>query len=105
MGQLKHATRSRLYVEIGCDVDLCEKIEFRFKQGNVVKDFVYPSDTAVRRSARAVDLIWTAADKAQFKNGKMSFDSRITLKDSPDQPDTGDIQTLFMSPSLFDEEE
>lgn len=100
---MKQATNNKLLVEVGVDVSLCEKIEFRFKQKDIIKDFVYPSEKAEVVDERTIALWWTKEDKALFKNDRLYMDTRIELKDSLDQPDT-DIVILYMEPSLFEVE-
>lgn len=97
---MKKGTKSLLPVSIGVDVDLVSKVEFIFVQGNRSKEFSYPSSAAYKMDDRTIGIIWTPADKEKFKADAMQMDTRITLKDSPYQPDTT-IVPVIMNDTLF----
>lgn len=82
------------------DVSLVSKVEFIFAQGNRSKSFQYPSDETVEIDDRTIGIIWQPADKSIFKADSMQMDTRITLKDSPYQPDTP-IVPFVMTDTLF----
>ena len=99
---MKKGTKSLLPVLIGMDVNLVNKIEFIFVQGNKSKKFTYPSSQTIKIDDRTIGIIWTPSDKAMFKADAMQMDSRITLKDSPYQPDTN-IVPVIMNDTLFED--
>lgn len=90
---MKQGTLSLLAVNVGMDLSLCHRIEFIFKQNDKEKLFEFPSEKVIQRGERTLDFIWTEDDKEIFKpNSVIELDTRITLKDSPYQPDTMEIQ-------------
>lgn len=105
---MKQGTQFALPVEIGMSLDEVSRIEFVFKQKSckgfpATKANVWPDD-CTRQEGRNIILIpWTRAETYKFMGDeKLYMDTRITLRDSTDQPQT-EILTLKMSPTLFKE--
>lgn len=95
-------------IEFDIDLDGVEKIEFVFKKekdqkANAIKTAVYP-DNAIRRTGENIVLVpWTQAETYLFQAGKSLYlDTRITMRDTDDQPETNIVQ-LEMSTTLFEE--
>ena len=95
-------------IEFDIDLDGVEKIEFVFKKekdqkANAIKTAVYP-DNAIRRTGENIVLVpWTQAETYLFQAGSHIFmDTRITMRDTDDQPETNIVQ-LEMSTTLFEE--
>ncbi len=95
-------------IEFDIDLDGVEKIEFIFKKekdqkANAIKTAVYP-DNATRKGTENIILIpWTQAETYLFQAGKSLYlDTRITMRDTDDQPETNIVQ-LEMSTTLFEE--
>ena len=105
---MKQGTQFALPVEIGMSLDEVSRIEFVFKQKSckgfpAIKSNVWP-DGYTRQAGQHLILIpWTRAETYKFMGGEMLYmDTRITLRDSTDQPQT-EILALKMSPTLFQE--
>lgn len=98
---MKQGTNFILPVEIDIDLDKVEQIEFVFKQKSVEHTFTYPSDIAVREG-NTINLIWTQADTYKFIADKVEMDTRITLINSPYNPETP-IVVFHMDRTLFKE--
>jgi hypothetical protein len=100
---MKQSITQLLPVRFDVDLDQVETIEFRFRQGAVRRDVVYPSNLATRREGEnIIDVAWTASDTWRFSAGAaMQMDTRITLKGSQFQPETP-LVTLTLEPSLFE---
>lgn len=91
----------------GIDVDSIERIEFIFRKmptptAVMVKKAEYPLDVTYEDERFVIH--WSAAETYKLKSGEKFFmDTRVTLKDSADQPETN-IVALIMNPTLFEEE-
>lgn len=103
---MKQGTRFILLVEFDIDLDTVGKIEFVFKQEKrinsaAVKINTYPNDC--ERKENTVLIPWTQEETYKFEPNRMLYmDTRITLKNSSDQPQT-EIIPIKMSPTLFQE--
>lgn len=101
---MKQGINYLLQIEIGMDVDLIEKMEFIFKQGEKEKLFLYPGEKAIKQNNNIIALKWTSEETYFFKPANIEIDTRITLKDSEYQPET-EIKTIYMKRTLFEPEE
>lgn len=98
---MKQGTQFALPVEIGMSLDEVSRIEFVFKQKSckgfpAIKTNVWPDDCTRQEGQNIILIPWTRAETYKF------MDTRITLRDSTDQPQT-EILALKMSPTLFQE--
>ena len=101
---MKQGIKFKLPIQIGINLDKVEQIEFIFKQGKTTKEFIYPSEVAIRRpNDNIVDLSWDSEDTYMFKPTYMDMDTRIYLKDTDEQPET-QIVNLKLNPTLFEKE-
>ena len=97
-----------LPVEIGMSLDEVSRIEFVFKQKSckgfpAIKTNVWPDDCTRQEGQNIILIPWTRAETYKFMGGETLYmDTRITLRDSTDQPQT-EILALKMSPTLFQE--
>lgn len=105
---MKQGTQFVLPVEIGMDLDDVSRIEFVFKQKSckgfpAIKSNVWPDDCTRQEGQNIILIPWTREETYKFLGGEALYmDTRITLRDSTDQPQT-EILTLKMSPTLFQE--
>lgn len=105
---MKQNTSFILDAKIGMDLDLVEKVEFIFKQGESrVKKFIYPSSNAVRGDGEndkdVIYLYWKNRDTMVFDTTNLiEMDTRIHVLDSDQNPET-DIIHIRMKPTLFKE--
>lgn len=98
-------TFSMAVVFDGVDVSNVQTIEFLFKDNRsksaaAKKTAVYPGDVTLDETRQAFLVPWTAEETYQF-TGQFYMDTRITYKDTPDNPETP-IISLVMNPTLFD---
>ena len=106
--RMKQGTQFVLPVEIGMSLDEISRIEFVFKQKNyngfpAIKSNVWPDDCTRQEGQNIILIPWTRAETYKFMGGETLYmDTRITLRDSADQPQT-EILALKMSPTLFQE--
>lgn len=119
---MKQGTNFILPVSIEYDLSLAESIEFVFKQpkmgannlafspkniiNGIQKVFVYPSAEATLSTTEenVINLHWDIRDTYKFKPEEYIYmDTRITLKDSEQNPET-EIVKIKMLPTLFKEE-
>lgn len=85
------------------DLNLSEiqKVEFRFVQGDTVRDIVWPDDEqATAINDHVITVEWLSSDTAKFEPGYYESQARITVKDSEYQPETK-IVPGYIEPSLF----
>lgn len=104
---MKQGLQLTMAVEFDVDLDTVEQIEFIFRpksQGAAQKTALYPGDVRRKNDVEDVVLIpWSRAETYQFPAGQAFYmDTRITLKDTTDQPETN-IVMLAMEPTLFEE--
>ena len=105
---MKQGTQFVLPVEIGMDLDDVSRIEFVFKQKSckgfpAIKSNVWPDDCTRQEGQNIILIPWTREETYKFLGGEALYmDTRITLRDSTDQPQT-EILTLKMSPTLLQE--
>lgn len=105
---MKQGTQFVLPVEIGMDLDDVSRIEFVFKQKNckglpAIKSNVWPDDCTRQEGQNIILIPWTRSETYRFLGGETLYmDTRITLRDSADQPQT-EILALKMSQTLFRE--
>jgi len=111
---MKQGTTNTLPVEFDIDLNTVSRIEFLFKQKNFtsaapVKTALWindnENDTAHRGSADKNIILIPFSDDETYSFAPNTFfylDTRITLKESPDNPATN-ICEILMSPTLFDE--
>lgn len=93
------------------DIDFCsvEKIEFIFKRtknrmDGEMKVAVYPGDVTRKDGENVVLIPWTREETYDFPTGTNFYmDTRITLKDSDESPETN-IIALKMNQTLFNKE-
>lgn len=79
---MKRGTHVYLPIEFDIDLNQVDRIEFRFQQGDTVKDFVYPSETAmIHEGANIIDTVWTRADTYAFHSGVVTLDTRLWIDD------------------------
>ena len=103
---MKRLTNSILQIEIdGINIDDVSRILFKFKHGNVVRLFEYPSDKVIRISDNILGIMWDINDTGSFSsNADVNFDTQIWLTESEQNPET--IPSNFrLTPSLFTKEE
>ena len=102
---MKQGIHQRMRVEFDTALDNVQSVEFRFQQGSVRRDVLYPSAQAERvEGQNAVDIDWTAEDTAAFRAGTpVMLDTRITMVGSRINPETG-IASFFIANTLFDKE-
>ena len=92
----------------GMSLDEISRIEFVFKQKNyngfpAIKSNVWPDDCTRQAGQNIILIPWTREETYKFLGGETLYmDTRITLRDSTDQPQT-EILALKMSPTLFQE--
>lgn len=92
-------------IRIGIDLDQCEKVELIFTQGEKERYVVYPSDEVVLEPGRMLLVKWSAEQTRYFEAGKkIELDTRITLKDTDQQPATN-ITTIVFERTNFKEAE
>lgn len=105
---MKQGTQFALPVEIGMSLDEVSRIEFVFKQKSckgfpAIKTNVWPDDCTRQAGQNIILIPWTREETYRFLGGETLYmDTRITLRDSTDQPQT-EILALKMSPTLFQE--
>lgn len=105
---MKQGTQFALPVEIGMSLDEVSRIEFVSKQKSckgfpAIKSNVWPDDCTRQEGQNIILIPWTRAETYRFLGGETLYmDTRITLRDSTDQPQT-EILALKMSPTLFQE--
>ncbi len=105
---MKQGTQFALPVEIGMSLDEVSRIEFVFKQKSckgctAIKTNTWPDDCTRQEGQNIILIPWTRAETYKFLGGEALYmDTRITLRDSTDQPQT-EILALKMSPTLFQE--
>lgn len=100
---MKRGIKFLMPIDCGMDIDLIERVEFVFVQGNVRREVVFPSDETMKIDDRTVGVIWTKEQTLAFETVKVvSMDTRITLKDSEFQPETS-IERFFINDTLFEE--
>lgn len=104
---MKLGLNTTLRVEINhIDVDLIERVEFIFKRlktttAKAIKTASYPEDVKLVHGLFYIP--WTSEETYQFAPDETFFmDTRITLKDTSDQPMTNIVE-LRMCPTLFEE--
>ena len=96
-------------VKIDIDFSTVEKIEFVFKRqrnrmDDAIKTAVYPGEVTRKEGENVVLIPWNREETYDFPTGTQFFmDTRITLKDSDESPETN-IVTLKMNPTLFNKE-
>ena len=96
-------------VKIDIDFNTVEKIEFVFKRqknrmDDEMKTATYPGDVIRKEGENVVLIPWSREETYDFPTGtKFYMDTRITLKDSDESPETN-IITLQMNPTLFNKE-
>lgn len=118
---MKQGTNFILPVSIEYDLSLAKSIEFVFKQpkkganaefspksiiNGIQKSFTYPSDEATLSTTEenVINLHRDIKDTYRFDPEEYIYmDTRITLKDSPQNPET-EIVKIKMLPTLFKEE-
>lgn len=98
-------TFSMAVVFDGVDISNVQSIEFMFKSirdrmAKVKKTAVYPGDVVLDETRQAFLVPWTTEETYQF-TGQFYMDTRITYKDTTDNPETP-IISLVMNPTLFD---
>lgn len=104
---MKQLTQNLLKMNFtGIDWSEVSKIEFAFSQ-NIgeapLKTATYPNSGASKIADNLVGVAWTAEETALFEAGKPFYsDTRITLNNSPYQPETH-IVKLMMHPTLFED--
>ena len=104
---MKQYTKSLMKLNFeGIDMSQVEKIEFAFSQEigqPPLKTAEYPSDGAGLMYGNMIGVVWKPEETALFKPDKYFYiDTRITLGDSPYQPETPIIK-VKMNPTLFEE--
>lgn len=104
---MKQLTRNLLKMNFtGIDWSKVSKIEFAFSQNigeTPLKTAIYPNSGAVQVAENLVGVEWAAQETSLFEAGKPFYaDTRITLSDSPYQPETL-IVKLKMNPTLFED--
>ena len=105
----KQGTTFSLAVDFtGLDLDKAERIEFIFRRGPtnaspLIKRCSWPGEAVREEGGRRILVPWAAAETWLVPgDGTFYLDTRITLRDSTDQPQT-EILALKMSPTLFQE--
>ena len=90
---MKQGTQFALPVEIGMSLDEVSRIEFVFKQKSckgfpAIKSNVWPDDCTRQEGQNIILIPWTRAETYKFMGGETLYmDTRITLRDSTDQPE------------------
>ena len=102
---MKQGIHQRMRVEFDVAMDNVQRVEFRFQQGTVRRDVLYPSTQAERvEGQNAVDIDWTAEDTAAFRAGTLiMLDTRITMAGSRINPETS-IASFCIADTLFEKE-
>lgn len=96
---MKQGTQFALPVEIGMSLDEVSRIEFVFKQKSckgfpAIKSNVWPDDCTRQEGQNIILIPWTRAETYKFMGGETLYmDTRITLRDSTDQPQTEILPT------------
>lgn len=105
----KQGTTFSLAVDFtGLDLDQAERIEFIFRRGPtnaspLIKRCSWPGEAAREEGGSRILVPWAAAETWLVPgDGTFYLDTRITFRDSTDQPQT-EILALKMSPTLFQE--
>ena len=100
---MKRGNKCLLPVSFNIDLNSVSRVDFIFKQGNVVKQFQYPSDMAIRRvDENIIDLVWESQDTMEFDaSGKVAMDTKVYLNGTQYQPDTA-ITYFFIEDTLFE---
>ncbi len=105
----KQGTTFSLAVDFtGLDLDQAERIEFIFRRGPtstspLIKRCSWPGEAVREEGSSRILVPWAAAETWLVPgDGTFYLDTRITLRDSTDQPQT-EILALKMSPTLFQE--
>lgn len=90
----------------GLDISTVEKIEFKFKQREVVRTVLYPSDDVVYDfETGEFKVIWMREETYRFHpNREIELDVRITLNGSIYNPETYNT-TFTMNSTLYEEGE
>lgn len=103
---MKRLTNAILPIRInGVNLENVSRILFKFRQGNTIRLFEYPSDKAFKVSDDVIGTRWSLDDTEAFlSDRRVSFDTQIWVKDSENNLETqpGSFQ---MVPSLFTREE
>lgn len=104
---MKLGLNTTLKVEIKhLDVDMVEQVEFIFKRmktttAKAIKTASYPENVKLVHGMFYIP--WTAQETYEIAAGETFYmDTRITLKDTTDQPVTNIVE-LRMCPTLFEE--
>lgn len=96
-------------VKIDIDFSTVEKIEFIFKRtknrrDDEIKVAVYPDDVTRKEGENVVLIPWSREETYDFPTDTNFYmDTRITLKDSNESPETN-IVALKMNSTLFNKE-
>lgn len=97
---MKQGNNFSLPVQIGMDLDLVERIEFVFRQGNTTKYFEYPSEHAYLcpelKDKNVIDIVWSSDDTWPFNARRpLYLDSRIHLIDCDENPETVPVEVTM----------
>ena len=102
---MKAGLNFHLAVKFDLSLDDVAKIEFIFapqiSTSNPQKYAVWPGDVTRKPGENVLLVPWTAVETRKF-DGVFLMDTRITMRDSEDQPETPIIK-LRMSHTLFEE--
>lgn len=104
---MKHGFNTTLKVSIPkINVEDVEKIEFIFKRSKSstaekIKEAVYPTDVSCIDGFYMIP--WSSEETCKIESdSKFYMDTRLTLKETRNQPDTNIVE-LIMHSSLFEE--
>lgn len=98
---MQHAITQSERFDFDIPIDEIERVEFRYVQGDTIRDVEWPGDHTNEVGSHAIEVVWTPDDSSRFDVGEVVCQTRITLKASPYQPET-DIIALRMDRSLFE---
>lgn len=99
---MKQGVKNLMPIEIGINLDMVERIRFKFVQRLKSRIVDYPSDEATRLPGTdTINVVWTPEQTFEYNaDFEMLLDTQIELTDSEYSPST-EIVKFKMRETLF----